>query len=234
MLKILNIDTSTSICSVALSEGSKLLAYREDVEGRNHSLLLAPFIKEAYDEAGIAPAATDAFSVSIGPGSYTGLRIGVSTVKGLAYASRKPVITIPTLEIMAKGFFHKNPDYLHKQNIAVIPMIDARRMEVFSAVYDSSGKILREVRAEIIDEKSFNNLKDMDEIILIGDGAEKCKRVFENEKNIVHKEYFISARDMIPISIQKAESKDFVDTAYFEPFYLKDFIATKPKNKVIK
>ncbi len=235
MLKILHIDTSTNICSVALSEGEKVLASREDTEGKNHSLLLAPFIDEVYKESGLTPAMTDVFSVSIGPGSYTGLRIGVSTVKGLAYASGKPVVTIPTLEIMAKGFLsHLGRKYQNNEKTIIIPMIDARRMEVYSAIFNSSGKMIREVKAEIIDENSFQEFSGMDQKIFIGDGAAKCKEVIQNEFTIFNEDYQISAKHMIPLSLQKAINKDFVDVAYFEPFYLKDFIATTPRNKVLK
>lgn len=233
MSLILNLETSTTICSVSLSDNDTLIAVKEDANGRNHASLLTVFIEDILKKAGIKPEDLNAIAVSKGPGSYTGLRIGVSVAKGLAYGLKIPLIAIDTLEMMAKGYRMENPELEKAQNILLCPMIDARRMEVYSAIFDSTGKQIREVRAEIIDETSFDKELKTHRLYFFGDGAAKCSTVLRDANLVIDEVFRISSRFMIPFSWIKFEQKHFEDVAYFEPFYLKDFIATIPKNKMI-
>lgn len=230
MALILNLDTSTSICSVALSDQEKLLAYRENDEGKNHASLLTRFIDEVLKESGREPGEIDAVSVSKGPGSYTGLRIGVSTAKGMAYALSIPVIALPTLKIMASGYLSENNPV--QENDLLCPMIDARRMEVFTTMFTREIKEFRNVQADIIDENSYQEIRKDHRLIIFGDGAKKCENVLSGKEVFIDDNYRISAKHMISLSISEFEAENFENVAYFEPFYLKDFIATTPKNKV--
>lgn len=230
MALILNFDTTTNICSVALSEQEKLLALRENDEGKNHASLLTRFISEVLKEADKKPEEINAVSVSKGPGSYTGLRIGVSTAKGIAYALSIPVIALPTLKIMASGYLEEN-NVINESDL-LCPMIDARRMEVYTAMYTREVKEYRKVQADIIDENSYLQIRNDHRLIIFGDGARKCENIFSGEEVIIDNSYRISARHMIPLSFSEFEAENFEDVAYFEPFYLKDFVATIPKKKV--
>lgn len=232
MTYILNIDTSTSICSVSLSEGNRVLDVKEDYEGRNHAKLLTPFIEEILKENNLSPNELSAVSVSKGPGSYTGLRIGVSVAKGIAYALSIPLISVDTLLIMASGYLEENKSLSKKENVVLCPMIDARRMEVYSALFDSGLSALREVKAEIIDENSYRLIMEENQFHIFGDGASKCAELLQSENLIISQDFKISSRYMAGLSAEKFEKQKFEDVAYFEPFYLKDFIATTPKNKV--
>jgi tRNA threonylcarbamoyladenosine biosynthesis protein TsaB len=230
MSLILNFDTTTTVCSVALAENLDVLSYREDREGRNHAVLLTPFIKEVLKEASRKPEDLDAIAVSRGPGSYTGLRIGVSSAKGMAYGLSKPLIAIDTLKAMASAYLISHPELKTENNLLICPMIDARRMEVFSSFFEaSSGKVFREVHADIVDSSSYSDIFADYKVIFIGDGAEKSCMVLQNNNAILDKNYYISARDMVILSNEKFLSGKIEDTAYFEPFYLKDFVATTPK-----
>ena len=234
MVRILNIDTSTPVCSVALAEDYNLISYRESREGKNHALLLGSFIDEVLEEGGIKPNNLDAVSVSKGPGSYTGLRIGVSTAKGLAYGISKPLISIDTLLLMAQGYIDSHQRQTLKENTLLCPMIDARRMEVYSAIYRINLSVYRKVLAEIIDDRSFSDIPENIPIVFFGDGSAKCKETITRENKLVDSDFSISASSMINLSLEKYQNRLFEDTAYFEPFYLKDFIATVPKNKFFK
>ena len=231
MALILNFDTSTTICSVSLSEDTEILAYRENAEGKNHATLLTVFIKEVLKEAGKSPSDLDAISVSKGPGSYTGLRIGVSTAKGMAYALNIPVIALPTLRIMAHGYLSVN-DFIDEQSI-LCPMIDARRMEVFSAFFTKNLEEFRETTADIISSDSYADIRKDHKLIIFGDGAAKCENVLTGDEIKIDSEFHISSLHMPALSLQKFRNQDFENVAYFEPFYLKDFVATVPKRKVI-
>ena len=219
MALILNIETATRNCSVALSKDGEVISVREIAgEGYLHAEKLHIFIEEVITEAGFAVYDLDAVAVSMGPGSYTGLRIGVSAAKGLCYALTVPLIAIDTLEVMARQ--------LQVQSGLIVPMIDARRMEVYNAVFDCSFNKLRETKAEIISEESFSEY-DMP-IHLLGDGASKCEDILSGEKFVYHKELlFPSSIQMCSLSFDKYKISDTVDVAYFEPFYLKDFIINK-------
>jgi len=229
MALILNIETATEICSVTLAEKGKLIALKEDSESR-HAKILTVLIDEIYKENGIPMRQTEAVGVSMGPGSYTGLRIGVSVAKGIAYAANIPLIAVSTLQSMAFGISKTNQ---FDKETWFCPMIDARRMEVYTALYDSSNQIKREIAAEIIDEHSFQDILSVRKIVFLGNGAEKCKNLIQSPNAIFHDKTFCSAGNMTELSFTSFEKKQFVDVAYFEPYYLKDFVATIAKNNVL-
>ena len=223
---ILCLETATPSCSVALVHNGEVLACEEDPKGQNHSEKITLFIDSVMKKAGISYNDLDAVAVSMGPGSYTGLRIGVSTAKGLCYAVSKPLIAVSTLEAMAYG-----GKTIVKKGL-LVPAIDARRMEVYAAIFDESINKIKDTEAVIIDEKSFSDLKKDHNIYLFGDGADKCAELFANDDKItVIKEFYCSAKYMNVIAQRKLEVKDVVDVAYFEPFYLKDFVPGTPTVK---
>jgi tRNA threonylcarbamoyladenosine biosynthesis protein TsaB len=228
MTYILHIETATARCSVALSKDRQLLALRESMKKNSHASLITIFIEEVTKEAAISINSINAVAVSKGPGSYTGLRIGVSAAKGLCYALDVPLIAVSTLQTMAYGLSRK---YLKKDNLLFCPMIDARRMEVYHAVYDSENKEIISISAEIITYDFLHDLLNKNKIIFFGDGAEKCKSVLKNSNAIFIDDILPSASDMIEPVFEKFLEKEFEDLAYFEPFYLKDFVAGKPKVK---
>lgn len=232
MSLILQLDTSTSVCSVSLSKGTEIISFREESEGRNHAALLTVFIQKVLDDANCHVNDLSAIAVSKGPGSYTGLRIGVSVAKGMAYALSIPLISVNTLKMMASGYLIQNPDLSLKTDLLLVPMIDARRMEVYSAIYSTKLEETRPVKAEIIDENSFQKEREKNHLIFFGDGAEKCREVLTKERLTVDSHYIVSSRYMASIAFEKYKKEIFEDVAYFEPFYLKDFIATTPKNKI--
>ncbi|MCD4747612.1 MAG: tRNA (adenosine(37)-N6)-threonylcarbamoyltransferase complex dimerization subunit type 1 TsaB [Bacteroidales bacterium] len=234
MALILNIETSTIVCSVALSKDGKLIAFRESKEKNSHSEVITLFIEKIFKKANLNYSSIDAIAVSKGPGSYTGLRIGVSTTKGLCYALDKPLIAISTLQSMAYAISMKYiAENTHrKDDILFCPMIDARRMEVYSAIFDINNNIVRNIEAEIINDNSFTEYLKKGKIVFFGDGADKCITVLSQDKNAVFiKNVYPSACNMISLSENKFIKGQFEDIAYFEPFYLKDFIAGKPKVK---
>ncbi len=229
---ILCLETATNICSVALCHGDSLLALREG-DGQNvHSERITTFINEVMKESGIDYDALDAVAVSKGPGSYTGLRIGVSTAKGVCYASGKPLLAVDTLHAMAYGarqVLQRNS--LNTDDI-FIPMIDARRMEVYCAVFGCGLDRITDTEAKIIDSNSFSELYERHRLWLLGDGADKCTGVFSDIKNVIVVSGFKpSARFMAPLAELQFKNGEFADVAYFEPFYLKDFVAGKPHVK---
>lgn len=229
---ILNIETSKSVCSVALSQKNNLITQKISYENNSHSKLLAVFIDEIFKEQNITPLSIAAFAVSEGPGSYTGLRIGVSTAKGMAYALKKPLIAIDTLQIMCVNLLKQKPEFNDAQFI-LCPMIDAKRMEVYSAFFNSNAEKISETSNFIIDEQSFLTALYQKKIVFFGDGAQKCKSKITHSNAIFVDDIFPTAENMIVLSNHKFEQKDFVDLAYFEPFYLKPFIATTPKNRLL-
>ena len=234
MSLILNIETATGVCSVALARDGQLIGLKESNTKNSHSLVLTLFIDEVIKTAGIALPDLDAVAVSEGPGSYTGLRIGVASAKGLCYALEKPLIGVSTLRAMAIGMV--NPVSANQEfHILYCPMIDARRMEVYCAIFDEKGKEIRETRAEIMDENSFMEYLGKNRIVFAGDGALKCRPLFDKHPNAVFSEDFqTSAKFMISLSEEKFSKSKFEDLAYFEPYYLKDFIAGKPRVKGLK
>lgn len=226
MTKILGLETSTKICSVAISDGNKLLALKEEGGEYSHSEKLTIFIQDVLKDAGLKLADIDAVAVSKGPGSYTGLRIGVSVAKGLCYALDKPLIAVDTLQAMAK-----NPSLINEDSSTLFsPMIDARRMEVYTAIYDKENNIVENITAKIIDEHSFSeSLKD-NQIVFFGDGADKCREILGSNPNAIFSDKGLpSAKFINQIALEKFSKKEFEDVAYFEPYYLKDFVGTKAK-----
>jgi len=227
---ILNIETSTTVCSVSLTDNENVIANKVSYEQNSHSRLLATFVDDILKENGFNPQDIDAFAVSEGPGSYTGLRIGVSLAKGMAYSLQKPLIAIDTLQIMCIDAIDKL-SYVMDDTI-LCPMIDARRMEVYSAFFRSDLSKVSETSNIIIDEHSFLTPLHSVKIVFFGDGAEKCKTVITHPNALYLDEIYPLASNMGKLSHLKYVNKDFVDVAYFEPFYLKPFIATVPKNKL--
>lgn len=230
---ILHIETATQICSAALSRGGKVIAEKHSDEKNAHSRVLTVFIDELLKENHLAPQDLDAVAVSKGPGSYTGLRIGVSTAKGLCYALGKPLIAVGTLQAMAWGMTRSVGKVA--QNTLFCPMIDARRMEVYAALFDPSNRQVRDIRAEVIDENSFGEFLKEHVVFFAGDGAAKCKPLLSENPNARFMDNFLpSANYLAEIASGKFNRKEFEDVAYFEPFYLKDFIAGIPKVKGLK
>lgn len=234
---ILHIETATDICSVALSEGDRQLSLVESGQERSHASLLNSFIRQAVAHAGKELKDLDGIAVSKGPGSYTGLRIGVSTAKGLAYALEIPLLASGTLENMAtSAASHSAVRELisnHDDQLLLCPMLDARRMEVYAGFYTLKGSIFREVSADIIDEGSYQEILESHHVCFFGNGADKCKAVLNHPFSHFIDGVNPSAASMISPILQRYELKLFEDVAYFEPFYLKDFIATIPKKKVL-
>ena len=218
---ILNIETATKNCSVALAKEGEIVLCKEIAEeGYSHAERLHVFIEEIIKEAGISLNDLSAIAVSQGPGSYTGLRIGVSAAKGLCFALEIPLIAVDTLQVLAL-----------QVNVAdglIVPMIDARRMEVYSAIFFPKFDKKREILAEIIDGDSFSDRSE--KLYFVGDCAEKCKSVLIKENHVFLEDIkYPSAKEMSILSYQKFKTNDTVDVAYFEPYYLKDFMITTPK-----
>ncbi|UJH68333.1 tRNA (adenosine(37)-N6)-threonylcarbamoyltransferase complex dimerization subunit type 1 TsaB [Allomuricauda sp. SCSIO 65647] len=224
MAKILNLETATTNCSVSIADKGDLVCLKEENSANySHSEQLHVFIEQALQEASMAFSDLDAIAVSKGPGSYTGLRIGVSAAKGLCFSLDVPLISVPTLESMASQLDVSEDE-------VIVAMLDARRMEVYSAVYDHHGEEIRETRAEVIDAASFMEFSKRPKIHLIGSGAEKCREILPKDRNFIfHTGAFPSSKEMAVLSHKKFETGQFEDVAYFEPYYLKDFILQKKK-----
>jgi len=264
MALILCLETATGVCSVALFRDEMLLGMKESSARNVHSSRLTMFIEALAKESGTALNELDAIAISMGPGSFTGLRIGVATAKGLCYALDKPLIAVPTLQAIAAGMNYelkiknygptdeiRNPkSEIHAWPVGspnpkseirnpkltratlFCPMIDARRMEVYCAIYDEQNRVVDDVRAEIIDGHSFGDILAVNRIVFGGDGAEKCRPALESHPNALFlNDFRASARFMNPVATAKLEQKTFENLAYFEPFYLKDFVAGKPRVK---
>lgn len=229
MERIILIETSTALCSVALAEEGSIVAYRESSAPKAHASLTAVFIKEMLQERGITLADCDAVCVSMGPGSYTGLRVGVSTAKGLCFGSGKPMLAVGTLDTLAaqaSDVVSSNaPEYKY-----IIPMVDARRMEVYTAVFEN-GRQITETAPAIIDETSFAEYLEQGSCLFIGDGAGKCANVIKHT-NAHFCQCWPKASSMLSPAISSYRAGDFKDVAYFEPFYLKEFVATVSKKKM--
>lgn len=228
MSLILQIETATQVCSAALSKDGHTVAVKELQAHNIHASSLTLFIQEIMSQCNAGFKDLDAIAVSKGPGSYTGLRIGVSTAKGLCFALDKPLIAIDTLKMMAEGFVLQHPEY----SGLICPMIDARRMEVFTAVYNTGLDQVEEISAKIIDESSFNTYLEKSALVFIGDGAEKCRSAITHDNAVFDADNYNSAANMSILAQQSFENSAFEDLAYFEPFYLKDFVFTTPKAKV--
>lgn len=220
---ILNLETATTNCSVSVAKDGKLLAIKEhDTPNYSHAEQLHIFIQDVLKEANLEVSDLNAIAVSKGPGSYTGLRIGVSAAKGLCFSLDVPLISIATLTSMA-----------HQTRLGdincIVPVLDARRMEVYAAVFDRDIHQIRETRAEIIVGNSFTEFIEKGKVLLLGNGAEKCKEILQHSNFIFDTSVVPSAREMVGLSHKKFKAGDFEDVAYFEPYYLKDFILQKKK-----
>ena len=226
-INILHIETATQVCSCALSNNGKLVFNRESHTAQSHATLLGVFVEEAIKFSRENNIKIHAVAVSSGPGSYTGLRIGVSEAKGLAYGLDAKLIAIPTLTLLAWTI----RDKVDKDTL-LVPMIDARRMEVYTSIYDTSLKIIEPTEAKIIGEESFKDIMLNHKVAFFGDGALKCKETIDHPNAIFITDVHPLASNMLELSKQAYAEGCFEDVAYFEPFYLKDFVATKPKNKV--
>lgn len=231
-MKILHIETATPVCSVALSDKGILVAYKDHQEANIHASKLTVFIQEILMQANWQMTDLQAVSVSKGPGSYTGLRIGVSVAKGICYALDIPLIAVPTLEAMADSFI-KAHGVSYKNETLFYPMLDARRMEVYTTVYDARLVQLEPISARIIDAHSFDSLAETQVIVLFGEGANKFSDLFKKHSAIlIYHDFINSARYLIEPSYQRLLNEQFENVAYFEPFYLKDFVPTTPKRLV--
>ena len=224
---ILCIDTSTEICSVALFKEEKLLSHQFSDKGYSHAENITVFISKALKEANLDLKDLTAVAVSKGPGSYTGLRIGVSTAKGICYALDKPLIAVDSLLSLAYGIKNKIPG--KEKKCYIIPMIDARRMEVYCSVFDEKLSEIEHIQAHILDTNSFQEYFNENKCYIGGTGAEKFKALHENNNNIINIFSTNVATNMILPVLEKYNKKQFENVAYFEPYYLKDFIAGKPK-----
>jgi tRNA threonylcarbamoyladenosine biosynthesis protein TsaB len=231
---IICLETATNLCSVALCDSAGVIALKESNESKSHASLLTVFIEEILKENGIRARDLEAIAVSKGPGSYTGLRIGVSVAKGIAYGASIPLIGIETTLSMFWGITSsKNFDAKSEANSLFCPMLDARRMEVYYAIYDSAGNKIKNISAEIITEDTFVNVPESQKIIFFGDGAIKCKDVIKLKNAHFAVDFIISASHMYKPVLQSLNDCNFEDVAYFEPLYLKDFLTSKPKKNIL-
>ncbi|GAA3601958.1 tRNA (adenosine(37)-N6)-threonylcarbamoyltransferase complex dimerization subunit type 1 TsaB [Flavivirga amylovorans] len=220
---ILNIETATTNCSVSLSKGGETVVLKEDYDKNySHAERLHIYIEDLLKEAQITSEHLDAIAVSKGPGSYTGLRIGVSAAKGLCFALDKPLISVSTLEALA----HQ----VTCDNGVIISMLDARRMEVYSAIFDADYNQVRDTQAQILDENSFEDYLEKGSVYFIGNGVEKAKTLIKHPNAVFIDDKLPSANEMSHLAYNKYKISDIEDVAYFEPYYLKDFVALKPKS----
>ena len=226
MSYLLAIETTTEICSVALSDNEKCIALVESEKENSHAEKIMLFVDEVLRQVNMKASELQGVIISEGPGSYTGLRIGVSSAKGLCYALNIPLIAVSTLQSMAWGAKEKYPN--HEQ---YCPMIDARRMEVYSAVYDSQWKTIQTPTNVIVGENAYHEFLTQGTLVFSGNAVEKTKEILSQHPNAVFSETKTSARYLLEFGYQKYIRKEFVDTAYFEPFYLKEFQTGKPKVK---
>ena len=240
MERLILIETSTALCSAALAEDGVITSYRESSAPKAHASLTAVFIQDMLAEKGLTIADCDAICVSMGPGSYTGLRVGVSTAKGLCFGSGKPMIAVGTLDTLVAQASTTGQDTVSTEKAEaptyIVPMIDARRMEVYSAVFEkaavnSTYKQITETSPVIVDETSFADILEKGKVLFIGDGAGKCADVIEHP-NATFVQCWPNAAAMLNPATQAYKEKRFEDVAYFEPFYLKEFVATVSKKKL--
>ena len=231
---IICIETATNLCSVALCDSSGVLSVKESNDQRSHASMLTVFIGDILKENGIESSALEAVAVSKGPGSYTGLRIGVSVAKGIAFAASIPLIGIETTFSMFMGMRDRILNTNNSDTPFIFcPMLDARRMEVYYALYESSGEKIKDISAEIITEDSFSELPESKKLVLFGNGAAKCKNIIARENVLFVDDFEMSASYMHSPAFKALKSNQFEDVAYFEPFYLKDFITTTQRKNIL-
>ncbi len=226
---ILHIDTSTSVCSVAVSEDGLCIYHEEDLTGQHHAELLGTYVDQALSFIDSHAIPLDAVAVSSGPGSYTGLRIGVSMAKGICYALGIPLLSVPTLQLLTV------PVLLGREledDALLCPMIDARRMEVYAAVYDRALREVRGTQADIVEADTYKEWLEQHPVYFIGNGAEKCRQVIEHPNARWIEGIVPLAKHMFPLAEKKLLNQQTEDVAYFVPFYLKDFVAKTPKKLI--
>lgn len=228
MATILCIETSTDVCSVAVAQDNHVIFRNEDFNGPSHAVQCGLFVDEALSFAESHAIPLDAVAVSEGPGSYTGLRIGVSMAKGVAYGRNVPLVAIPTLQLLCVPVLLYHEEI--PENSLLVPMIDARRMEVYSAIYDRSLKEIRQIQADIVDGNTYLEYLERGPVVFFGNGSNKCKDVISHPNAIFIDDIHPLACNAAPLAEQRIRRNEIASTAYFEPFYLKDFQATKPKN----
>lgn len=228
MACILHIETSTKVCSVALSQDGALIFDKADLDGPSHSVSCGVFVDEALSFANSHAIPVDAVAVSQGPGSYTGLRIGVSMAKGVCYGYRVPLLAVSTLQLLCVPVLLRHDDL--PEDALLVPMIDARRMEVYAAVYDRALREVRPTGADIVDADTYRAYLDEHPVYFFGNGAEKCQAVIQHPNAHFLPGIVPLAKNMYPLAERMLMRDEVQDVAYFEPFYLKEFVATKSKN----
>lgn len=224
---ILNIETSTDVCSVAISDNGQVVFNKEDHSGPNHAVKLGVYVDEALSFIDAHGIPLEAVAVSCGPGSYTGLRIGVSMAKGICYGRDVKLISIPTLELMAVPVLLG--EHPAEEDALIVPMLDARRMEVYAKVMDRALKEVRPIQADIVDAETYKEYLDRGTVYFFGNGAEKCMEVIYHPNARLVKGIEPLAKNMAPLAEKRFVEGKFEDVAYFVPFYLKDFVAKMPK-----
>jgi tRNA threonylcarbamoyladenosine biosynthesis protein TsaB len=230
---ILCLETATSVCSAALCDRTGIISLKESRENKSHATQLTVFIGELLHGHGITTSELEAVAVSKGPGSYTGLRIGVSTAKGIAFASSIPLIAIETTLLMFYGFKSlADNKYSFSAGSLYCPMLDARRMEVYYSLFDHSGRIVKDIAAAVISNESFSDIPESVRILFFGDGAGKCRDIISHKNSIFADDFAVSAAYMHVPVYEAFDAARFEDIAYFEPFYLKDFITTVQKKNL--
>lgn len=231
MATILNIETSTEVCSVALTCEGQVLEHHENYDGQTHATLLSAYVKDALDYVRTRELTLDAIAVSMGPGSYTGLRIGLSEAKGLAFGLNVPLIGVNTLQLLVvTTMFH---NFFDEDDILYVPMIDARRMEVYTAAYNSALQAVIEPQAMIIDENSFSDILAEHKVVFMGNGSNKVREVIKHPNAVFVDGIKPVALEMMALAEKAFRESDFIDVAYSTPLYLKEFQATTPKKKVL-
>ena len=222
MACILHIETSTDTCSVAVSQDGLNIYDMADTEGRNHAVVLADFVRDTLSFADSHAIPVDAVAISKGPGSYTGLRIGVSLAKGVCFARQIPLIAVDTLKVLCVPLLLRES---LPENALLCPMIDARRMEVYCALYNRALRTVQDTKALVVDENSFREVLDSQPVAFIGRGSTKCRDVIKHENALFFDDVRPLAKNMLPLAEMKLMKNEIEDTAYFEPFYLKEFVA---------
>ena len=230
MSYILNIETSTDVCSVAISDSGQVIFNKEDHSGPNHAVKLGVYVDEALDFLDSHGLPLEAVAVSCGPGSYTGLRIGVSMAKGICYGRGVKLIAVPTLELMAVPvLLGEHPE---QEDALIVPMLDARRMEVYAEVLDRALKVVRPIQADIVDADTYKEYLDKHPVYFFGNGAAKCMETINHPNAHLVEGIEPLAKNMAPLAEKRFVEGKFEDVAYFVPFYLKDFVAKMPKKLI--
>lgn len=224
---ILHIETSTNVCSVALSEDGKLIYHHEDFDGPSHSVSCGVYVDEALSFANSHAIPVDAVAVSMGPGSYTGLRIGVSMAKGVCYGRALPLIAVPTLKVLCVPVLLGREEL--PEDALLVPMIDARRMEVYAAVYDRALREVRPIQADVVKADTYLPYLEQHPVYFFGNGAGKCQSVIQHPNAHFIEGIYPLAKNMFPLAERSMHLQEFQNVAYFEPYYLKEFVAIKSK-----